>query len=260
MKTSRIRRSMWSVGGAAGVLVAGILMGKPAHGESNLLEEIPLILTTLVQMNSLMSAQTAPALSAAATSSASQTTFQQTVVYPTASIVQALAQATRMLSTIQSIHNLVSQPLNSATLPQSIALESQLLGGNTAGIGSISSSYGSVYGTLPPSTAMTSHSLMAVDMTDAAAQASLKKAIEMDGVANQEDTLAQQLMQGLTSSSPGSASLIAAQAAAWNLQAQAYTQGAFAQLLRLQAAETAYSGQQTKKAVATQFPSMSGAQ
>jgi hypothetical protein len=97
-------------------------------------------------------------------------------------------------------------------------------------------------------------------MSDAQAQAALKKAIALDAIANSEGQLAQQLMQGLTTSSPGSASLIAAQAAAWNLQAEAYTQGGFAQLLRLESADTAYTGQQTKKAIASQFPSMSGAQ
>jgi hypothetical protein len=204
-------------------------------------------------MNTTESTTEAPALTAAAASSQAQQVYQQTVVYPPSSIVQALTQATKMVSEIGNITSLVNSPVNSATLPQSMALESQILGGNTSSMGSISSNYGKVYGALPASSSMTTHTRMAVDMTDAQAQASLKKAVALDAIANQELLLSKQLMQGLTTASPGSASLIAAQAAAWNLQAEAYTQGGYAQLLRLESANTAYDGQQTKKIVAMQM-------
>jgi hypothetical protein len=210
-------------------------------------------------MEAIMATQ-ATALTAAATSSTASQVQQQTVVYPPSGIVQALTQATRMVSTISRIQSLASQPFNSATLPQSIALESQILGGHTASVSSVSSSYSNLYGPLPASTSMTPHHRMALDMSDAQAQAALKKAIALDATANSEGQLAQQLMQGLTTASPGSAALIAAQAAAWNLQAEAYTQGGFAQLLRLESADTAYTGQVAKKAIASQYPSQIGAQ
>jgi hypothetical protein len=92
---------------------------------------------------------------------------------------------------------------------------------------------------------------MAVDMNDAQAQASFKKAIQLDALASREEQLSQQMMQQLSSTSPGSASMVAAQAAAWNLQAHAYSQEGLAQLLRVSSAETAYSGYQVKHASAT---------
>ena len=257
MKATVNRRSVWALAGAA-IVGAGILLVLPAHGQTDM-GELAIILQTLAQMNSIMSQSEAPALTIAATSSQQQQLYQQQVVYPPSSIVNALAQATGMVSEIGSIQSVIGTPVNSATLPQSMTLENQLRGGNTGSMGSISGSYGAVYGALPASTSMTPHSRMAVDMSDAQAQASLKKAIELDAIANQEQLLAKQLMQGLTTSSPGSASLIAAQAAAWNLQATAYTQGGFAQLLRLDSANTAYDGQQTKKLIASQTPNQSGA-
>jgi hypothetical protein len=87
---------------------------------------------------------------------------------------------------------------------------------------------------------------MVVDMSDAQAQAAMKKAVQLDGIANQEEQVSQQLMLQLATAAPGTASLISAQAAAWNLQAQGYTQGGFAQLLRLDSAGTAYSGYEMK--------------
>jgi len=132
------------------------------------------------------------------------------------------------------------------TLPQTIALEQQLLSANSGNVGSIQSNYTSVYGALPASTAIPADSRIAMDMTDAQAQAAMKKAIALDAIANREEQLSQQMMQQLSSSAPGSGSLISAQAAAWNLQANAYSQGAIAQLLRLESASTAYSGYQMK--------------
>jgi hypothetical protein len=150
------------------------------------------------------------------------------------------------MSVMTTAQNLFRTPVNSATLPQTIALEQQLLSANSGSVGSIQSNYTTVYGTLPASTAMPADSRIAMDMSDAQAQAAMKKAIALDAIANREEQLSQQMMQQLSSSAPGSGSLISAQAAAWNLQANAYSQGAIAQLLRLESASTAYSGYEMK--------------
>jgi hypothetical protein len=172
--------------------------------------------------------------------------FQQQTMYPTPAIQQALSFAKSLASVMTAAQNLFRTPVNSATLPQTIALEQQLLSANSGNVGSIQSNYTSVYGALPASTAIPADSRIAMDMTDAQAQAAMKKAIALDAIANREEQLSQQMMQQLSSSAPGSGSLISAQAAAWNLQANAYSQGAIAQLLRLESASTAYSGYQMK--------------
>jgi hypothetical protein len=172
--------------------------------------------------------------------------FQQQTMYPTPAIQQALSFAKSLTSVMTAAQNLFRTPVNSATLPQTIALEQQLLSANSGNVGSIQSNYTSVYGALPASTAIPADSRIAMDMTDSQAQAAMKKAIALDAIANREEQLSQQMMQQLSSSAPGSGSLISAQAAAWNLQANAYSQGAIAQLLRLESASTAYSGYQMK--------------
>jgi len=163
------------------------------------------------------------------------------------SLPNPLTFATQLLSQMMSLQTLFQHPMNSATLPQTRNLEQVLLSGSTTNIGSVQSNYGKVYGTLPASTAIQSDSRLAMDMSDAQAQAALKKAIALDAIAKSEEQISQQMMK-LVSTPPGatSAVMISAQAAAWNLQAQGYTQGALAQLLRLESAPTAYSGYEMK--------------
>ncbi|MBV9340282.1 MAG: hypothetical protein JO159_05250 [Acidobacteria bacterium] len=72
-----------------------------------------------------------------------------------------------------------------------------------------------------------------VDMSDAAAQAAMKRAIEIDALADLEIRAADQLNQSIQNAAPGSAPIIEAQADAWLIRAQAYTQSATADLMRL---------------------------
>jgi hypothetical protein len=72
-----------------------------------------------------------------------------------------------------------------------------------------------------------------VDMTDAAAQAAMKRAIEIDALADLELQAASQLNQSIQTAAPGSAPIIEAQADAWLIRANAYTQSATADLMRL---------------------------
>jgi hypothetical protein len=249
MMKSVIARRVLLILGGLGVATIAVVLSPPAHAQMGL-EEV--ILAAITQVQDVMDSVTAPALQVSATISQQEQAYQQNVLYPSSSITNALGQSSNMMSSLGTTSSQFASPVNSATLPQSRALESQIDGGNTSAVGQIGGSYSSVYGPLPAASSMTPHSRMALDMSDAQAQAAMKKAVALDAIANQEQQLSQQLMKGLTSASPGSASLIAAQAAAWNLQAQAYTQGGFAQLLRLESADIAYSGQQVKKTVASQ--------
>src|SRR6202043_2911731 len=85
-----------------------------------------------------------------------------------------------------------------------------------------------------------------VDMTDAEAQAAMKKAVEIDALANLELQAAEQINQQLQTAAPGSSTMLEAETAAWLVRANAYTQSAMAELVRVRSIELANHGAQLK--------------
>jgi hypothetical protein len=83
-------------------------------------------------------------------------------------------------------------------------------------------------------------------MTDAEAQAALKKALELDALADVELAAADQIDQQIQNAAPGSAPILEAQASAWLVRANAYTQSAMAELIRVRSIDLANSGAQLK--------------
>jgi hypothetical protein len=105
----------------------------------------------------------------------------------------------------------------------------------------ITRNYSSLYGTvMPPANAPQPLREM-VDMTDAEAQAAMKKAVEIDALADLELQAAEQMNQQLQSAAPGSATILEAETSAWLVRANAYTQSAMAELLRVRSIELANS-------------------
>jgi hypothetical protein len=83
-------------------------------------------------------------------------------------------------------------------------------------------------------------------MADAAAQAAMKRSIAIDNLANLEIQAANQINQSLQTAAPGSAPIIEAQADAWLVRANAYTQAAIADLMRVRAIDLADAGANIK--------------
>jgi len=79
-------------------------------------------------------------------------------------------------------------------------------------------------------------------MSDAAAQAAMKRSIAIDAIADQELQAAERLLQELQVAAPGTAPMIDAQASAWLVRAHAYTQAALAESMRLRAINLANVG------------------
>jgi hypothetical protein len=73
-------------------------------------------------------------------------------------------------------------------------------------------------------------------MGDAQAQDAIKKAIELDAFAEREMEVAQKLNDQIAASAPGTAPILDAEASAWVVQANAYTQMGMAELLRVNSA------------------------
>jgi hypothetical protein len=172
--------------------------------------------------------------------------FQQTVVWPQALINQARTLVGLLQGNFNQIQNLMHVPVSSATLPASQQLEQVLLSRNPNQISQTSSAYTALYGPVPTQTAASPQVLNMVDMTDAAAQAAMKRAIEIDALADLELQAANQLNQSVQNAAPGSAPIIEAQADAWLIRANAYTQAATADLMRLRSIDLANASADVK--------------
>lgn len=172
--------------------------------------------------------------------------FQQTVVWPQALINQARNLVGALQGNLNQIQSLMRIPIRSATLPSSQRLEQILLSRNPSQIAQTTSAYTALYGPVPPSTSASPQVLNIVDMTDAAAQAAMKRAVEIDALADLELQAANQLNQSIQNAAPGSAPIIEAQADAWLIRSNAYTQAATADLMRLRSIDLANASADVK--------------
>jgi len=172
--------------------------------------------------------------------------FQQAVVWPQNLINQARSLVGTLQGNFTQIQNLTHLPVASATLPSSQQLEQVLLSRNPNQISQASTAYTALYGPVPAPTDASPQVLNIVDMSDAAAQAAMKRAIEIDALADLELQDASQLNQSIQTAAPGSAPIIEAQAGAWLIRANAYTQSATADLMRLRAVDLANASADVK--------------
>ena len=172
--------------------------------------------------------------------------FEQTVVWPQQLISEAKALVGQLQGVFTQIRSVTSIPVASATLPTTQQLESNLLSANANQIGTTSQDYTAVYGTVPNQTSAPPVVRNEIDMSDAVAEDAMKRAIEIDNLANLEIQAAGQINQSIETAAPGSAPIIEAQADAWLVRANAYTQAALADLMRVRAVDLANAGADLK--------------
>jgi hypothetical protein len=175
-----------------------------------------------------------------------QANFQQQVIYPTSAINSARGLAGQMQGQLRQMTQVFRLPTASATLPTPQQLEQALLSHNPQAMGQVSQNYAKVYGTVMAPTDAPQPIRDLVDMTDAEAQAALKKALQLDALADVELAAADQINQQIQNAAPGSAPILEVQASAWLVRANAYTQSAMAELIRVRSIELANSGAQLK--------------
>lgn len=172
--------------------------------------------------------------------------FEQSVVWPANLINQARGLVGQLSGTFSQMQSIMAIPVNSAMLPATRQFEQNLLSANAGQIGNTPAVYQAVYGAAPTSQQSSPQVQDMVDMGDAAAQAAMKRSIEIDHLADLEIQAANQLNQAIASAAPGSAPIIEAQADAWLVRANAYTQGALADEMRLHAVRLANQGEDMK--------------
>jgi len=172
--------------------------------------------------------------------------FEKQVVYPVTAINQAKAIAAQSQGQFTQMRQIFQIPVSSATLAVPRQLEQNLLSRNPAVVSQVNGNYAALYGTVMPATDAPQPIRDMVDMSDAEAQAAMKKAIEIDALADLELQAAEQINQQLQSASPGSAAILEAQASAGLVRAHAYTQSAIAELVRVRSIDLANTGTQLK--------------
>lgn len=172
--------------------------------------------------------------------------FERQVVWPANAINQARGLAVQAEHEFVQMRQLVQTPLGSATLPAPQQLEQTLLSRNPATVAQISGNYSSLYGAVPAETDAPEQVRNLMDMTDAAAQAAMKRAVEIDALADLELQAAEQINKQLQTSAPGTAPILEAQTSAWLVRANAYTQSAMAELIRVRSIELANDGARLK--------------
>jgi hypothetical protein len=176
--------------------------------------------------------------------------FEQTVVWPQNLINQARSLVGSVQGIFSQIQGIMRISVNSATLPATQQFEQNLLSRDPNQITQTTAQYTAVYGAVPDATAASPQIRDITDMTDAAAQEAMKKAIEIDALADLELQAADQINQSIQAAAPGSAPIIEAQADAWLVRANAYTQSATADLMRVRAIDLANASANVKNGAA----------
>ena len=170
--------------------------------------------------------------------------YQQSTIYPTSAITHALqlvGSLRGLYTQIQNIYRLFPH-FSTATLGNTRALESILLSGSAGQIGNTNAAYLNVYGGVPLVGNAPPEARNIIDMSDAVAQDAMQRAIAIDNIADQELQAADQINTSINSAAPGTAPIIEAQADAWLVRANAYTQSAVSDLMRERAAALANNG------------------
>jgi hypothetical protein len=229
---------------AAAILIIAIPFG--ARAQFGLDPCCAIISAGLNSISGLLSSVVAKPLGSIQQLQQQASNFEQQVVYPASAIANAKNLVTQLQGQLQQSGRLYQLPINSATLAAPQQLEQAALSHNPGALGQITQSYTALYGATMPATAAPQPVRDVVDMTDAEAQAALKKAVELDALADIELAAANQITQQLQSATPGSAPILEAQAAAWLVRSNAYTQSAMAELVRVRSISLANASSQIK--------------
>jgi hypothetical protein len=246
-KCKRSLRWLWEHRLRVAVLALVLAMLTPRQVKSQLLDPCCALLAAgLTTISSTLSNVVGGGLNSILAVDQAIQNFEQTVVWPLTQITQAQSLVGRTQGIFASIQNVTRIPVNSATLPGPQQLEQNLLSADSNQIGLTSASYSAVYGPVPDVTAASQDVRNRIDMADAAAQAAMKRAIAIDNLADLEIQAANQINQSLQTAAPGSAPIIEAQADAWLVRANAYTQAAIADLMRVRAIDLADAGADIK--------------
>ena len=232
----------------AAVVGLGVLAILPPRANGQFGIDTAAILAALSKMQSLMNTYIASPLRTINQYEQSVAKYEQEVMYPLAAINQAKTSVMQFENRFNQISNIFRVNVSSATLPQSQNLESLLLSQNAANVPVVSGQFQNVYGIVMAQNASSQQVRTMTDMTDAQAQDAMKRAIEIDALADAELNEASQMGQQISQAAPGSAPILEAEADVWVVRANAYTQAALAELMRTRGIDLANQSEISKLA------------
>ena len=247
------RPTVWKATGLA--VVALMLLPGRANGQFGI--DIAAIMAALSKVESLMSTYVAAPLKTINQTQQTVAKYEQEVIYPIAAINQARNSVTQFENQFSQVSNLFKGNVSSATLPQSQNLESILLSRNAGSISTVSPQFQNVYGVVMAQNSASPQIRNMTDMTDAQAQDAMKRAIQIDALADAELAEADKMGQQISTAAPGSAPILEAEADVWVVRANAYTQSALAELMRTRGIDIANQSKLSKLA-ATDSTSSNG--
>jgi hypothetical protein len=228
------------------IVMAGLLLPQSSQGQFLPSPCCALLATGLGNVTSAITNVIGSGLSAIRSTMNTIETFQRTVVWPQDLINEAKATVGSVRGIATQVRTVNQIPVASATLPNPKQLERTLLSADSAEVPHVGANYAAVYLTAPAPADATPQVRNLIDMTDAVAQAAMKRAIEIDAIADLEIQASDQILQQVQSAAPGSAPILEAGAAAWLVRANAYTQSAMTELMRLRAIDLANAGAEMK--------------
>jgi hypothetical protein len=167
--------------------------------------------------------------------------YYQKVTWPVSLINQAKALITQMVNQYRALmQNIFDMDLNSATLPNPVALEDIMRNRQTNDFANLVISFKSTYGNLPAATAARPPDRTMTDMNDAMALGTLKMLKATDAAGDLTLQAANEIENAASQAAPGSAPFLTASATVASIQSQALTQKMLAAQLRQEAARLAH--------------------
>src|SRR5580692_2173292 len=230
------------------VVVLAVVAILPTHANGQFGIDMAAIMAALSKMQSLMSTYVAAPLKTINQYEQSTAKYEQEVMYPLTAINQAKTSVTQFENQFNQVSGMFRVNVSSATLPQSQNLETLLLSRNAGNVPTISGQFQNVYGVVMPQNAASPQMRTMTDITDAQAQDAMKRAVEIDALADAELNEANQMGQQISQAAPGSAEILEAEADVWVVRANAYTQAALAELMRTRGIDLANQSKASKLA------------
>jgi len=240
MVIARTRRRVLALS-LAGVLAVALVSPPPTQAQGSLVVAIQSVLNVIngmikTALNSINSVRTAIS------------NLYKQATWPVALINQAKAMVTQMIGQYRGLmQNIFSINLKSATLPNPIGLENAMRNHQTNDFASLTSSFGTTYGSVPSATAASPADRTMMDMDDALAVDNLKTLKMSDAADDLTLQAANNIENAASQAAPGSAPFLTATAVVASIESQALTQKMLAAELRQEAARLAHENALRKR-------------
>ena len=240
MIVAKSRRQLLALA-LAGILAVSLASPPPAEAQAS-------IITAIQSVLNVINGKIQIALTAINKVRSTINKYYQEAIWPVAAMNQARALVTQMIGQYRNLmQGIFSIRLNSATLPNPVALENVTRNHQTGDLAAVTTSFNSTFGSVPIATAASPADRTMMDMDDALAMDNLKTLKESDSADDLALQAADSIEDQASQAAAGSAPFLTATAVAASIQSQALTQKMLAAELRQEAARLAHENALRKR-------------